>query len=1224
MMKETQKYPTPRFRTRLALSLLLGACTTGFSQENADNEDEVFELSPFEVNSSQDVGYYAENTLAGSRLNTKVSDLGASISVITLQQMEDTASVDINDVFRYEANTEGSATYTPAVQAMRGDGVVDVNAGFTAGNNGAALTNNTANRIRGLGVPSTATNNYVSNPNVPFDSYNVQSIEISRGPNSLLFGMGSPAGVVNSNTASAVVGAETNRVQMKFDDRGSHRASVSFNRTLVDEKLAVYGAFLIDRKRFERKPSHDNTERAYGAITYQPFEKTRLRFTLEDFSNEHSRPNTLTPRDAATPWLEGGSWGFNPSTGMLTNAAGQTKGPIAQRTGSPRMDETRAYIMGLPGYDADLWNDDQTRYNGVRIYGWDAIGNTDSVLYTPGIEFGNISRPKIQVADGVPVSYNYYYGGPYRTGFAADPADGYLDPVATSEEIYANPVWSDAYDTTYSQSRLNPTLNRTADGDLIGSYKWPGVTDTSVYDYTSTNILNMNFGKGDATTYNLEFEQEILEDLNFNAGYFRQDYDSTTNYTVSQLNVATVYVDTNTHYPDGTANPYFGKTYVYDFDPDQFINNSRNESTRAMLAWTPDFTEADNWTKWFGSHQVVANLTTNKVESQFIRKRWFIQDSDEGNASGVRHFLPNPNNNPDGTPTGYAGTNRSVHRKYYLADPSDPNGVVTQGSGTWSAESYTGDMSYFNYGSSSWDGLQYTTGWVDTPWGTGSTQRQVDSESFSITSRLWEDRLVATIGIRTDDYKARQTTTGALLDEDLNQIAPGMTPQEQWVDGVLQTDTILNRYSRWDKLSGDTETIGGVFRPFKNWDSINNEFLSTLGFSYNKSDNFNPPSSPAVDGFGTPLPKPTGEGEDYGVQFSLFNGKLFARLNWFESTNDNERTSPGASISRLTNNVDTTLFRNWARTIALINIGEDPREEEFGANLSVAQEEALEDDIAAIWQLPYDYYADIGSIGATRSAVAKGMELSLTYNPTENWTIKFTGGEQETVYSGVLKQFDEWYDVRFPVWQAANAADYLLPEYQDLATYETPGGRRVDLTNFWRATGFNSNVTDDNQWGNVYVEDYYNNVVAPQYAIYSELEGQASPGQRKYRSSLLTNYKFTDGRLRNFSMGGSLRWEDKAIIGYYGRPNPAIEGSTDLTLADISRPIYDSGNTYTDLWFGYDKKLNSGMNMKVQLNIVNAFEGGKLQTVGVNYDGSANAFRIIDPRQFIFTTTLDF
>jgi len=46
--------------------------------------------------------------------------------------------------------------------------------------------------------------------------------------------------------------------------------------------------------------------------------------------------------------------------------------------------------------------------------------------------------------------------------------------------------------------------------------------------------------------------------------------------------------------------------------------------------------------------------------------------------------------------------------------------------------------------------------------------------------------------------------------------------------------------------------------------------------------------------------------------------------------------------------------------------------------------------------------------------------------------------------------------------------------------------------------------------------------------------------------------------------------------------------------------------------------------MKIQLNINNVFESGSLRPVGVNYDGSPYSFRIIDPRQFVLTTTFDF
>jgi len=43
----------------------------------------------------------------------------------------------------------------------------------------------------------------------------------------------------------------------------------------------------------------------------------------------------------------------------------------------------------------------------------------------------------------------------------------------------------------------------------------------------------------------------------------------------------------------------------------------------------------------------------------------------------------------------------------------------------------------------------------------------------------------------------------------------------------------------------------------------------------------------------------------------------------------------------------------------------------------------------------------------------------------------------------------------------------------------------------------------------------------------------------------------------------------------------------------------------------------------VQLNVRNIFERGRLQAVAVNPDGQPYAYRIIDPRQFILTTTFD-
>jgi hypothetical protein len=64
------------------------------------------ELSPFTVNTSQDVGYLAENTLAGSRLNARLRDTAGSVSVFTKEFLDDLAITDIAGLLDYTVNSE--------------------------------------------------------------------------------------------------------------------------------------------------------------------------------------------------------------------------------------------------------------------------------------------------------------------------------------------------------------------------------------------------------------------------------------------------------------------------------------------------------------------------------------------------------------------------------------------------------------------------------------------------------------------------------------------------------------------------------------------------------------------------------------------------------------------------------------------------------------------------------------------------------------------------------------------------------------------------------------------------------------------------------------------------------------------------------------------------------------------------------------------------------------
>jgi hypothetical protein len=266
-------------------------------------------------------------------------------------------------------------------------------------------------------------------------------------------------------------------------------------------------------------------------------------------------------------------------------------------------------------------------------------------------------------------------------------------------------------------------------------------------------------------------------------------------------------------------------------------------------------------------------------------------------------------------------------------------------------------------------------------------------------------------------------------------------------------------------------------------------------------------------------------------------------------------------------------------------------------------------------KLPVNYYAGLAA-GGTQNSQAKGAELQITYNPLPNWTMKLTGAKQETLYTKVAPEYDTWLAQRQPVWLAARAAD--IPDFTDGA------GTQYSLSNFWTSYGYNSAARLSNTDGNTSAQNYFNNVVVSQVALAKALEGVVAATQRKYRASFLTNYTIPGGKLKGFSVGGNQRWESKAAIGYRGRVGDPTN-PLNINLADPSQPVFDDGNFYTDLWLSYSRKIfNNRYGWKIQLNVNNVTEDGHLQPTAVNFDGSPWAFRIIDSRQFILTSTLTF
>lgn len=69
-------------------------------------ESEVVELSPFVISSERDIGYRATSTLAGTRLNTDIKDIGAAVSIYTEEFLEDIGVAKLQDILTYTASTE--------------------------------------------------------------------------------------------------------------------------------------------------------------------------------------------------------------------------------------------------------------------------------------------------------------------------------------------------------------------------------------------------------------------------------------------------------------------------------------------------------------------------------------------------------------------------------------------------------------------------------------------------------------------------------------------------------------------------------------------------------------------------------------------------------------------------------------------------------------------------------------------------------------------------------------------------------------------------------------------------------------------------------------------------------------------------------------------------------------------------------------------------------------
>ncbi len=281
----TPRPATPSYPAATLLALM--AASSAFAQAASvpakPATDEAVTLSPFEVRTDKDTGYTATNTLAGSRLNTTLRDTPAAISVFTKEFLDDIGAINVTEALEYGLNGSRDTTdYTGNV----------------------ASSNDLVFQLRGFTGASLGRNYFAWS--LSSDSYNIERLDFARGPNSILFGIGGPGGIINTSTKRALIGRDTNELRLRVGSWDDYRGTVDVGRTLVAGKLAARVNLLWqDRKGWREFDRLDRTGAAL-AVTYRPFKHTEIRLDSEygDVNQVVSQP--WPAQERLQPWLDAG------------------------------------------------------------------------------------------------------------------------------------------------------------------------------------------------------------------------------------------------------------------------------------------------------------------------------------------------------------------------------------------------------------------------------------------------------------------------------------------------------------------------------------------------------------------------------------------------------------------------------------------------------------------------------------------------------------------------------------------------------------------------------------------------------------------------------------------------------------------------------------------------------------------------------------------------------
>lgn len=480
---------------KIALALLpavaglaaLHGQTAAAPSANPAGKEATVELSPFYVSSTADTGYAATQTLAGTRLRTELKDTPVSLSILTEDFLNDIAAIDLQSVVDFLPNT---AMFTLA-------------GGDDSGN--SSKRGDTLN-IRGFKSAS-ATRDFFTT--LAFtDRYNTGRFTFSRGPNSLLFGIGNPGGAVHISTNRAEPTRNRGSFSYQWDNYNSHRFTLDQNYVLVPKRLAVRADLLYQDSKGFREPTFDRKDAAFATVTWNPFKndgRTQVRVNYE-----YSKWN----RNAARPWAPfdlHSTW-INAGTPLYDNRTQARPSNVPSRTNPFVLSED--YMVSIVG---------QNTLNAFRT---NRVAGYNSYVRSAG-----------QIANGTEQTT-----ASITRDFVA------LNPLDILRKHFGG-----------DQARLNTWLNGLGPLRSIPDM-WQGVTNVTVPMETFFSGHYDHFIRT-AKTVTPFIEHQFTKNLfvEIAANFETADFDNLTMLRSSDYGIQ---YDPNLYLPGGQPNPYAGMPYV--------------------------------------------------------------------------------------------------------------------------------------------------------------------------------------------------------------------------------------------------------------------------------------------------------------------------------------------------------------------------------------------------------------------------------------------------------------------------------------------------------------------------------------------------------------------------------------------------------------------------------------------------------------------------------------